>query len=226
MMFQQGFARASQPPLVREFAEAVNELLDAVDPETVSLGRGLSHSVSRYLTESGSIAYDVPRTRRSRVTWMRAVIRLDAAGRIACECECLSDAAICEHIAAALAKLVDYVAEDDRRLMRLQGMSDKQIEAVEESRRPGRTRWAASAYTAGPDPAAALARTPGALPEPPTAPHRTATPDYSPGAYSLNSVAGGISISELEQQAALAANAALAALNAHRDVNPTAPDGA
>lgn len=56
--------------------------------------------------------------------------------------------AICDHLVAALIKLVDYAAEDEERLFRLQRMTDEQIESVRESRWPGRTRWAASAYNA------------------------------------------------------------------------------
>lgn len=170
MTYWSRLANASQPPLVRAFAEAADALLDAADPETVSCGRGHAHALSRYRVEPGSARYEVPRTRRSRVTWMTAVIRVDCAGQISSECECPSSEAICEHLAAALIKLVEYVAGDDRRLMRLQGMSDKEIEVVEESRRPGRTRWGTSAYTDGPDMATAPRPHTGHAPRSPAGP--------------------------------------------------------
>jgi hypothetical protein len=212
MMYRMRLARADQPETVREFAESVDDLFEAADPEAVSCGRAHSHSLTRRDVEPGSASFDVRRTLRSRVTYMTAVIRFDAGGLAGYECECHAGETICEHIAASLIKLVDYVAEDDRRLMRLKGMSDKQIEAVEESRRPGRTRWAARAHTAGPDPAAALARTPGPLPAPPPLPQTAGAPDYSSEDYSFTYAAKDVSLSALERQAARAAETALAAL--------------
>jgi hypothetical protein len=217
-------ARPSQPETVRQFAETIDALLDQADPETVRSGRGHTHSMSRYRIETGTASFEVSRTRRSRVTWVTAVIRISPQGEITGTCECPSDERICEHLAAALIKLVDHAAEDEERLFRLQGMSEEQIEAVRESRRPGRTRWAASAYTDGPDPAAAFARVPGPLPETPTAPYAAATADYTSGAYSLDHMAAGISLHALEEQSALAADAALAALTANGDVNSSAWD--
>lgn len=219
MMYQMRLAKASQPEAVRKFAEAVDALLDAANPELVSCGRGHTHSMSRGRVETGIASYEVPRTRRTRVTFVTAQVCIGPGGAISGECECAGTEHLCEHLVAAFIKLVDYVAEDDRRLMRLQGMSDDQIEAVEESRRPGRTRWAASAYTDGPSPAAAFAQIPGPLPKPPQVPRTAAALDYSEGAYSLDSLAGGISIRALEQQAALAADAALAALIAIDDAD-------
>lgn len=207
-------ARPSQPEGVRLFAEAVEAILEVADPETLARGRGHTHSMSRNRIEPGTASFEVSRTLRSRVTWVTAEIRIDSAGVISGECECPSDEATCEHIAAALITLVHYVSEDDRRLMRLKGMSDKEIEAVEESRRPGRTRWAASAYTGGPSPAEAIARTPAPLPELPSAPESVASVDFSAGEYSFDSTTSGMSIRGLEAQAALTAAAALAALAA------------
>jgi hypothetical protein len=212
-------ARPSQPEAVRQFAETIDALLDEADPETVRSGRGHTHSMSRYRVETGTASFEVLRTRRSRVTWVTAVIRIGLAGEVAGECECPSVERICEHLAAALIKLVEHVAENEERLMRLQGMTDEQIEAVRESRRPGRTRWAASAYTEGPDPAAAFAREPGPLPQMPTAPYAAATAVYTFGAYSLDHMAAGISLRALEEQAARAAAAALTALTTNQEVD-------
>jgi hypothetical protein len=217
MTYRMRLAKADQPETVREFAEAVDDLFAAADPEAVSTGRAHTHSLSRRSADPGSASFDVRRTLRSRVTYMTAVIRFDADGLAGYECECHVGETICEHIAASLIKLVEDVAKDDRELMRLKGMSDKQIEAVEELRKPGRTRWAARAHTAGPDPAAALARTPGPLPAPPPLPEAAGTPDYSSEDYSFTYAAKDVSLGSLEQQAARAAKTALAALAANDD---------
>lgn len=211
MTYQIRLAHASQPECVRHFAEAVDVILDQADPELVTRGRGHTHSMSycRIQADTGTASFDVPRTRRSRVTWVTTVIRIGVAGTIQCECECPSSEDVCEHIAASLIKLVEHVAEDDERLMRLQGMTQTQIEDVRESRRPGRTRWAANAYPGGQDLAAAFTRSPGPLPEPSEAPDTPGVPDYSSGAYSLHAMAGEISLRTLEDQAARAAQEAL-----------------
>ncbi|MEU5870866.1 hypothetical protein AB0A73_04815 [Glycomyces sp. NPDC047369] len=210
MMFFDDYslARRGQRVRVREFAEAADAFLEDVDPETISEGRALSHRTDRGSVEPGTAVFAISRTRRSRSTRVTARIRIDGDGAISGECDCASAEAVCDHLVGALVKLVDKFTEDEELLMRFQRMTDDQVEAARESRRPGRTRWAATAYTGGPAPGAAFARTVGPLPEPPAAPPAPGAPSYLEDTYYYERHG----LDKLEKQAVRAAKAAIKAL--------------
>jgi hypothetical protein len=205
-------ARASQQPNVRAFAEQAEAFLDSADPAAVHSARGYLHTRGfGYLRlESRTVSVEVPRTRRSTVTTVTASVRLDDNGNLSGECECAGETAVCGHLAAALIALVDRFVEDDRQLMRFQGLSDAEVEAMLESRRPGRTRWAATAYSTGTNIEAALARKPGPLPAAPPVPVQPTPPRY---ADTIHLRGESVNAHQLELQAAIAAAAAHEALN-------------
>jgi hypothetical protein len=206
-------ARASQRPNVRAFAEQAEAYLADADPEAVNTARGYLHTRGfGYLRiEPRTVSVEVPRTRRSRVTTVTARLHLDPERGLTGTCECESEAVACEHLAAASIALVERFAEDDRQLMRFQGMSDADVEAVLESRKPGRTRWAATAYTAGPSIEAALAHTSGPLPEAPLIPGEALHPRYASTVHLRGDI---VNSHQLELQAAIAAAAAHETLRA------------
>jgi hypothetical protein len=210
--FDHRLARASQPANVRAFAEHADAFLEAAGVENAFAARAYLHlrGFGYVRIEPGTVSVDMPRTRRSTVTTVTARIHLDADGTLSGTCECEGAAAACEHLAAVLAALVDRCCEDDRHLMRFQGLSEADIEAVLESRRPGRTRWAATAYTEGCTVDEALARDPGPLPPPPTPPREAASPRYADTVHLRGS---NVSAHQLELQAAIAAAAAREALS-------------
>lgn len=218
-----GLAKPAHLPEVRRFASNVESFLDALDAELVLTGRGHSHSLGHFRFDGDTASVEVPRTRRSRVTHCTARVRISPTEAISGECDGAACESACEHVAAALFGLVARIEGDDRILMRLKGMSDDEIQTVLDSRKPGRTRWAATAYDDGPTAAEAFARTPGPLPALPSAPDAPTLPSYRSG-HCSGRFHCDFTFEQLELQAALAAKTAFAALTA--TCHPAARDRA
>lgn len=147
-----------------------------------------------------------------------------APGDLDTACDCPDPMPVCKHIIAVLKTLVAEVDRSGSILLLARGIKVTEPappEAVPEN--AGRTRWAATAFDDGLVPAEAFAKARGPFPEAPATPEEPNPPCFHAGPWDPGRFTPEITADRLDVQAAIAANAAFAALDAVDRGRPLPP---